>query len=58
MHVCMHTHTHTFAHPFFNLCLFTRQMQTASWGEPDDFEVLMEVQTTIDLTSCMNSSYC
>ena len=37
---------------------FTRQMQTASWGEPDDFEVLMAVQTTIDLTSCMNSSYC
>ena len=36
----------------------TRQMQTASWGEPDDFEVLMAVQTTIDLTSCMNSSYC
>ena len=33
-------------------------MQTASWGEPDDFEVLMAVQTTIDLTSCMNSSYC
>ena len=23
-------------------------MQTASWGEPDDFEVLMAVQTTID----------
>ena len=31
-------------------------MQTASWGEPDDFEVLMAVQTTIDPTSCMNSS--